>query len=229
LARVKTASLRRLLVEATWSNEWPPHNLNEYVADALLGLDRGRQKQNIDGVGFAYLKMGNVAQDGRTDLENVVYVDASPVEVARYSLSDGDLLFNTRNSRELVGKTGIVQNPPSHVVFNNNLLRIRLAPSVRPKFLCYQFQTIQVQHQLAKMKSGTTNVAAIYQRDLMGLTIRVPDLATQDRVVSNLETALANVDELLRVADKAEGDLGALRAGILASAFAGRLSGPESA
>lgn len=224
----RARSWRRLLVEATWRDEWPSYELREKVTDTLLGLDRGRARQNKASIGHGYVKMGDVNVDGRVTLDDLVFVDASPVETERYALSNGDLLFNTRNSRELVGKTGIVRDPPHGVLFNNNLLRMRLDPTVRPAFLCYQLQTRSVQRQFDRIKSGTTNVAAIYQRDLMGTMIRVPDLSTQDRLLNELDIVLAVADRLLGTIARAESRLDALRASILASAFFGRLIGAEA-
>ena len=49
-----------------------------------------------------------------------------------FALPGGDILFNTRNSVELVGKTGIVTGEASGFIYNNNLMRIRTKPDVLP-------------------------------------------------------------------------------------------------
>ena len=47
---------------------------------------------------------------GKCDFNNMTMVNASDEEFERYKLKDGDFLFNTRNSAELVGKTAVVEH-----------------------------------------------------------------------------------------------------------------------
>src|SRR5579859_574158 len=93
--------------------------LGSLIDDVRTGLDRGRVRQRTQPPGYGYVKMADV-RDGIVDLSAISYVDASPDEVAVCELRDGDILFNNRNSRELVGKSGLVVSPPTGTLYNNN-------------------------------------------------------------------------------------------------------------
>jgi type I restriction enzyme, S subunit len=83
---------------------WTWATLDQLANDRMIGLDRGRAQQNSDGNGVPYFKMNNVTMDGRVIDDDLMFVPISKDEQARYALKPGDLLFNTRNSLELVGK-----------------------------------------------------------------------------------------------------------------------------
>jgi type I restriction enzyme S subunit len=104
---------------------WVWASLDQITSDSLIGLDRGRNQQNVEGVGIRYVKMNNVTMDGQILFDDLVYVQASYDEIKRFSLKSGDLLFNTRNSKELVGKVGLVRQITTDSIYNNNLMRIR--------------------------------------------------------------------------------------------------------
>ncbi len=131
--------------------------------------------------------------------------NVSPDELAEFQLSQGDLLFNTRNSRELVGKTALFREQGQYV-YNNNLMRIRFNDQVDPEYMAAAFLTPYVQHELETRKSGTTNVFAIYARDLKSLPMPLPPLALQQTFATRIQTiealkgdhrtALAELDAL---------------------------------
>jgi type I restriction enzyme, S subunit len=107
----------------------------------FTGLDRGRDQQAITRA-YAYFKMNNISNDGNVNFENMTRVDASNDEVEKFSLKVSDFLFNTRNSRELVGKTCVIKKlPEDHIVFNNNILVVRFFDEVMPAFVHYFFKS----------------------------------------------------------------------------------------
>ena len=118
---------------------WAWASIDPLAADTMIGLDRGRAQQSDDAAsGLPYINMNNVTMDGRVHCDELVYVPASREEATRFAVRDGDILFNTRNSKELVGKVGLIRNPPAGAIYNNNLMRIRLAGGVSPAFLALQ-------------------------------------------------------------------------------------------
>ncbi len=117
---------------------WVETNLASIIEDNVIGIDRGRARQSEVAPGSPYIKMNNVNLDGRVSYEPLFYVQVSVGESAKFAIKDGDILFNTRNSIELVGKTGLVKSPPARAVFNNNLMRIRLFPPISSAFVCAQ-------------------------------------------------------------------------------------------
>ncbi len=128
-------------------------------------------------------------------------IDADEDEVSKFRLETGDFLFNTRNSRELVGKTCVFESPPNDIVlYNNNILRVRFPVGVTAEFMDIWFRSPDGRAELNKLKSNTTNVCAIYQGKFFGFPCPVPPSNEQHRIV-------AKVDELTVLCDQLEQSL----------------------
>jgi type I restriction enzyme S subunit len=160
-------------------SQWPTRPFAELVSESLLGLVRAAAEQGPDRA-HPYVRMNAIRPDGALDLTNLTRVDASAAEAERYRLYAGDFLFNTRNSRELVGKSAVYHpDGDEPIVFNNNILRIRFSPDVLPDFVSSYWQTAMATRELEKRKAGTTSVFAIYFKNLATLPVPVPPLSIQ--------------------------------------------------
>lgn len=140
---------------------------------------------------YYYFKMNNIGNfDGKCHFENMVMVNATKEEVDKYKLEEGDFLFNTRNSKELVGKTAVVPYISQPIIFNNNILKIHFLGGLDPKYINYYFLSTQGREKLSGFVTSTTNVAAIYQRQLITISVPLPPIAEQKRIVTKLEEIL---------------------------------------
>lgn len=174
--------------------EWAPFGRLPYQAS--VGLDRGRSMQGPDKA-VGYFKMNNIRNSGGVDLSDLTRIDATPNEVEVFTLANGDFLFNTRNSRELVGKTCVFRAPSNApILYNNNILRVKFIEGLSPDFLDYWFRSPLGNTQLEKLKSNTTNVCAIYQGKLLSFPCVVPPVAEQRRIVVKVEQLMTLVDAL---------------------------------
>ena len=184
---------------------WEWARFGRLPLQASVGLDRGRSMQGPDKA-VGYFKMNNIRNSGGVDFSELTRINATPDEIEAFALTDGDFLFNTRNSRELVGKTCVFRAPSDDpILYNNNILRVKFIEGFSPVFLDYWFRSPEGSAELEKLKSNTTNVCAIYQGKLSGLPCVVPPLAEQRRIV-------AKVSELMALVDALETQLAASRA-----------------
>jgi type I restriction enzyme S subunit len=167
--------------------------------------------------------MNNVTADGRVRWNDLVFVQATSEERARFALSTGDLLFNTRNSVELVGKVGIVKTPPEGAIYNNNLMRLRMPSGVNPDFICYQMCAPEFRRQLESIKKATTSVAAVYARDFFPLPIKMAPTSEQQRIVAAIEQHLSDIDAGVAALERALLNLKRYRASVLKAACEGQL------
>jgi type I restriction enzyme, S subunit len=153
---------------------------------AHTGLDRGRDLQN-DAFAFPYFKMNNISNGGGSNFANMARVDATPEELDRFRLVIGDFLFNTRNSRDLVGKSCVIDSlPEENTIFNNNILVSRFRGQIEAKYLDTWFRSPIGQERLSQIKSATTNVCAIYQGNLFDFLCPLPPLPEQARIVARV-------------------------------------------
>jgi type I restriction enzyme, S subunit len=203
---------------------WTWATVDQLTADALIGMDRGRAQQSERPLGVPYIKMNNVTMDGRLVLDGLVYVAASADERNRYAIKCGDLLFNTRNSKELVGKVALVRNIPPTAIYNNNLLRIRVRAEVLPEFVCFQMCADGFRRRMELIKRATTNVAAVYGKDLFPLPIALPPLVEQRQIVAEVEQRLSVIGKLEAAVASNFQRADRLRQSVLREAFSGTLN-----
>jgi type I restriction enzyme S subunit len=174
---------------------WQVKKLGEIIESNVIGLIRNTKEQSPD-FDYKYVKMNNITRENGFDLSSYTRVNATKEETKKYSLRCGDFLFNTRNSFELVGKTCVYFGDNENLVlYNNNIMRIRFIKSINPKFINYSFSTKEIIENLTALKSGTTNVSAIYYKDLQHLKLPIPPLSEQELIVSILDEAFAAIDQ----------------------------------
>lgn len=220
----RVVGLRRATLAAAVMGPWPRIAIGDLATDTLIGLDRSRSRQSQDPqAGSPYVRMGNISADGQVTWEDLTFVPVTRAEQERFALRDGDLLFNTRNSRALVGKVGLVRNRPDLAVFNNNLMRIRMRDDVDPAYAWVAMNSPSFRSALDSVKNATTNVAAIYAKNLLPLEVPVPPLDQQRRIVAAVAERLSTIDALRASIERAKKRSAALRRAILERAFRGDL------
>lgn len=200
---------------------WTKGSVADVVTEGLVGLVRSKSEQALAGT--PYIRMGHYDMEGRWNDADLSYVGVTAAELQRYELRAGDVLFNTRNSFDLVGKVANWPGSKPGYVYNNNLLRLRFANDVMPSFAKWLMMSPWFRAYLNTVKSATTSVCAIYQRSLMLGPFAYPELAEQHEVVRRIEHAFAWIDRLAAEATSARKLIDRLDQAVLAKAFRGEL------
>ncbi|MBB3183369.1 type I restriction enzyme S subunit [Halomonas fontilapidosi] len=207
---------------------WVERRLEEIASSTQIGLVRNRKEQG-DSLEYSYVKMDNITPNNYFDSKNIVRVEAKQSEVEKYSLKKGDLLFSTRNSYELVGKSCLYDiEKKEPVLFNNNIMRIRFVEEISPNFAAYLFHSPKVKKQLENMKSGTTNVSAIYYKSLKNIRLAFPSLDTQKTICGRLDEMSARTQELEAIYQHKLTALAELKQSLLQKAFSSELTAREA-
>lgn len=190
--------------ERIQGGRWPVARFEEIVSESRIGLVRGSQELDAANP-YPYLRMNAITREGDLRLEGALHAQATDEEVNIYRLQRGDFLFNTRNSRELVGKTALFRSDELYL-FNNNLLRVRFTDAASPEYVLAAFKTQFIQGELEVRKSGTTNVYAVYYKDLRTLPVPLPPIQLQETFTDRVHaiellrathlTALAELEDL---------------------------------
>ncbi|MCB0964404.1 MAG: restriction endonuclease subunit S [Acidimicrobiales bacterium] len=188
---------------------WPSVPFGSLVADRQLGIVRSAQDLS-DDERWPYLRMNSIGPDGELSLHSLRRTSASPSEAERYRLSPGDLVFNTRNARDLVGKSAIFRGSEP-VLFNNNILRLRFVDDVDPEWVNAALRMPPIRWQLHTRKSGTTSVFAIYFKDLATVPIPLPPTGLQHRFASLVSSVRSRMAQQDRLADRTDALLSSLR------------------
>lgn len=176
---------------------WEWVRFGDILLDISTGLDISSKNQGSDKQ-IPYFKMNNIHNfKGKPLWDNLTNVDINDDMLEKYKLKVNDLLFNTRNSNILVGKSCIIDElPQENIIFNNNIARISTSNLVIKKYILISLLSPFGKEQLSHFVKATTNVAAIYQKDLINFIIPLPPLAEQERIVAKLDELLTNCDQL---------------------------------
>jgi type I restriction enzyme S subunit len=202
---------------------WLEKKLGDLIATNVIGLNRNSGQQGVDKA-WPYLKMSNITRDNRLDLSSCSTIDASPEDVRKFRLRRGDFLFNTRNSSELVGKSCIYEAVQDDVVlYNNNIMRIRFVAGIDAWFVLLAFSYRPVAKALTALKNGTTNVSAIYFKDLSSLAVPIPPLSVQQKMVAQLARLRAETQRLEALYRRKVTALEGLKKSLLHQAFTGQV------
>ena len=195
---------------------FPEVALGDIVASSQIGLVRSAAQLGDRG-SFEYVRMDAISSAGRWRPTMFRRTEATPVEVDKYSVRDGDLLLNTRNTRELVGKAAVYRGPVR--LYNNNLMRLRFHEGIAPEYIHGYLWSRTGRQQLEQMKSGTTSVFAVYARDLMSLRLPLPPVDVQQR----FSEAVRRVEERRWELERRHVQLSKLGLTLQARAFTGEL------
>jgi type I restriction-modification system DNA methylase subunit/restriction endonuclease S subunit len=171
---------------------WRLIELGNLFIETKLGLirDKSNQSKNYP---YAYIKMDNITADGYLNLKEVIKVEATKEELDKYTLNDGDFIYNTRNAPNLVGKSAVYHGENGKYLFNNNILRIRFKKEVNPDFVNFYLNTDEGKSKIKSLVSGTTSVAAIYQKNFATISIPLPSIEIQNEIVNSIKQELSCV------------------------------------
>jgi type I restriction enzyme S subunit len=171
--------------------DWEIKPLGAVLTRGRLGGNYPNQDVETD---HPLMKMGNLGR-GSFNLAKVEFISSSINPMNEHRLHFGDVLFNTRNTLDLVGKVAIWHDQLPLAYYNSNLMRLEFdrAQLYPNDFANYALNSTRVIGELRVLATGTTSVAAIYTRDLMGLKLALPPLSEQQAIAN----ALRDVDELI--------------------------------
>jgi type I restriction enzyme S subunit len=204
--------------------QWAPGTVEHLLTEGLIGLVRSKSEQNSSSSGIPYIRMNHFDMWGNWNENNLTYIAAPENEFRRFELKEGDVLFNTRNSVELVGKVAIWPKAKPGYVYNNNILRLRFTDNVIPDFAFWYMISPFFRQYLAGVKSATTSVAAIYQRSIYAAPFPLPALEVQRETVRLIRTSMEMITAIAREQIGALSLLDNLDRGLLAKAFRGELA-----
>ncbi len=176
--------------------DWDAKPLCTVLSKGRLGGNYSNQDKESD---YPLMKMGNIAR-GYFDMSKVEFIVPGVTPESAHRLVCGDVLFNTRNTLELVGKVALWRDELPVAFYNSNLMRLEFDANevCSNEYANYAMNTDGSVARLRALATGTTSVAAIYTRDLMGLQFVVPPKAEQRAIAA----ALSDVDALLAGLDR---------------------------
>ena len=200
-------------------NKLPLVELGEVTTD---GPQNGIYKPATDyGDGTRILRIDSFYDGQIVDVNSLKRLKVTPAEVQKYGLRQWDIVINRVSSPEYLGKSTIVRSLAEPLVFESNMMRCSIDPSVMlPEFVIAHLQTQFTRTQILSKAKRAVNQASINQQDVRSLTFLRPPIRDQ-------ETFVAAARECLKLKRRTRGASKATNALIycvLQRAFSGELS-----
>lgn len=186
------ASVERLFeIPKTW--HWV--SLGEIASEFRYGTS---VKCTYEPIGYPVLRIPNI-DNGRVNVEDLKFGALSVREANDLQLQLGDILMVRSNgSLNLVGRPALVD---AHVVgfcYAGYLVRVRMSTShLDARYLLLALNTTHVRDQIEIPIRSTVGLKNVNATELGRLSIPLPPLAEQHRIV-------AQVDELMALCDRLE-------------------------
>ena len=160
---------------------WPQVRIADLLASATYGTS---EKAGAEGE-YPILRMNNITYDGKLDLRDLKFIDLKPNEVERYTVRDGDILFNRTNSAELVGKTAVFRHERP-MAFAGYLVRLRTNAETCPEYLAAFLNMPHGKAILRTMCKSIIGMANINAKEVQSILIPKPPRALQDVFATKL-------------------------------------------
>ncbi|WP_316195150.1 restriction endonuclease subunit S [Bradyrhizobium sp. SZCCHNRI3052] len=221
----RTAALAEKARGAVYASAFSPFTQQSFkLGSALEDVRYGTAKKCDYGNGVPVLRIPNVA-NGRISLEDLKRAEFEDDELAKLSLRRGDvLIIRSNGSRDLVGRSAVVDDGAAGMLYAGYLIRLRLDESkLLPDYLHAYLASPQARQLIEALARSTSGVNNINAEQLKGLSIPSATLEAQRSIISAIRSANARADRLEAEAARARALLDRLEAAILTKAFKGEL------
>jgi type I restriction enzyme M protein len=165
---------------------FPFRSIKEIAAEVQAGFASGQS--GVDIVGVPHLRPMNINEEGEFVPEGTKYISEDEYKGRKgYALEPGDVLFNNTNSKELIGKTCLIETP-IRGGFSNHMTRIRVNRDLCvPRFLALLLHSAWRKGQFSERATRWVGQAGINVKSLSEFEIPLPPLEVQKEIVAEIE------------------------------------------
>ena len=189
------------------------------VAKIASGITLGRRTKETNLISVPYLRVANV-QDGQLDLSEVKVIEATPTEIGKWRLRDGDLLLTEGGDLDKLGRGTFWQNELPVCIHQNHIFRVRFSlDQYDPSFVALQVNSGYGKEYFLAHAKKTTGIATINQQVLGSFPLVSPPLQEQWHIAAQLSSQLANIDQAAAAAAGELAEIEQLPARLLAQVF----------
>lgn len=173
--------------------------------------------------GYPVLRIPNV-QGGSIDLSDIKNAIDPTLDLTKFSLDPGDLLFvRTNGSPSLIGRVGVVEKSLPYA-FASYLIRFRLTPGVvEPRWVQLVTQSPLWRRAIEKYAASSAGQYNLSAETLAQLPVPIPPLDVQRETLEAVDAAATGAMRLAAASDITLRRSARLRSAVLQRAFTGRL------
>lgn len=221
-----------LLQDAYTLNLLPDVRRETYAAGVLMvtvgeiatDIAYGTSAKSAKSGEIPVLRMGNI-QGGELDWTGLAFT-SDPVEIKRYALRAGDVLFNRTNSPQLVGKTAVYHGERP-AIFAGYLIRVRCNERMLPDYLAYCLNSSAGREYSWLVKSDGVSQSNINAKKLSAFRLPCPAIEDQCAIVERVKMGMERLEAMAKSARDARKVLAKLERKTTEQALTGELGTSE--
>lgn len=155
------------------------------IRNIVSEVKYGTSAKASDSGCYPYLRMNNITYQGHMDYSSLKYIDVDDRDKEKYIVKKGDILFNRTNSKELVGKTGLIKSD-DEMIIAGYLIRVRLKEDMNPYFVWAHLNSKWAKLTLENMCKNIVGMANINAQELQDIPILKPSKKRQDQYAERI-------------------------------------------
>jgi type I restriction enzyme S subunit len=179
------------------------------IGDLLLETQYGTSKKAGNKGRYPVLRMNNITPTGGWNFSELKYMDLEDSEIDRYTVQDGDILFNRTNSPDLVGKTAVYREAEP-MAYAGYLVRGRVNENANPEYIAAYLNSVYGKRLLRSMCKSIIGMANINATEFRGIRIPKPPKSLQDDFARYTHTVHRHQKKLLAAASELDDLSGSL-------------------
>ncbi len=179
--------------------EWEAVVLSD-VAEVQTGIAKGK-KTSSEAITLPYLRVANV-QDGHVILDEIKEITLDQVDIERYRLKAGDVLFTEGGDFDKLGRGCVWQGQIDPCLHQNHVFAVRCDPDrLLPSLLACNASAAHGRKYFILNSKQSTNLASINSTQLKVFPIPLPPLPEQDKIAEILSASDAAIEKTTDLID----------------------------
>lgn len=201
---MKAKNEEKLKIPYKLPKSWKWAEIKEVIKEIQTGFACSKKYESSpEKGGIPHLRPNNIGFDGRLDLSKIVYIPKEKIDLSKYSIKKGDVLFNNTNSKELVGRAALVEET-LNCGFSNHITRLRVYENlITPEWLTLSMNYLWIQGYFLKICQKWIGQAGVNAKMLKSIPIPLPPLPEQKRIVARIEELFSKIDEVKKLRKEA--------------------------
>jgi type I restriction enzyme S subunit len=193
------------------------------IKDVLSEINSGFacNKSNEIPDGYVHLRTHNIDVFGNLNFDKMIKINPNKVDQKKNKIRKNDILFNNTNSKELVGKTALVDKDYDYG-YSNHLTRIRLNEDlVLPEFFVNYMINLHSQGYFLQICKKWIGQAGVNTGMLKDTEIKFPSIKNQIILNKKIDSIKVSSTELINQKTQKLTHLKSLKSSLLDQAFKG--------
>ena len=220
-AEKQLGEARTLFQKALAKAMEPKEGWEEKALKEIANIKGGKRvpkgyKLESNNTGYRYIRVADFTNDGTVDETNIQYISKEVFQqISNYTITSDDVYISIAGT---IGKAGIIPPSLNGANLTENACKLMFIKPVEKRYVYLYTKTDNFKNQIAKATKQASQPKLALTR-LAEITISLPPLPEQQRIVSRLDAISAHIRELEEVLQKTIAECDVLKQALLRKVF----------